>query len=279
MYRKGNSADWTQVISLWGKVFGDSPDVVERCITNFIGKENIYVAQQDDIIVSILFAVPCWIGDRKGRYLFALATNPDFRGSGSMTALMEYAEQQEKNKGAEFACLIPATDELYAYYDKRGYSETIYLRAVTRPIRKNILAQAEIDTVSASRLELLRKQYMKFPYIAFSDESYREIIADVYAAGAETAETTGAYAVYYYNKDTLLVAELGARSDQEASELLEAIAQRTGIFTVEITLAEESKLFEAEGMQQKVGMLKPLASSLPQQPYYLRFALDEIWKP
>lgn len=275
MNRVAQHKDTAQIIALWQAVFGDEEAYIRRCLDQFAGEGQVYVAEEAGEIVSFLLAVPCFAGDADGRYYYALATKESHRGRGLMGGLLQYAEQAEQQKGAVFSCLIPAEESLFAYYAKQGYSTCINLRRISRQIKRNLLAVAEFDTVTTSRLPQLRERFLKVPFIGFSNGKLADILSDLYSSGAETAETDNGYAVYFVNKDELLIAEMGAETNH-AEYLMQAIRERTGCELAHITLPECSGLYNGEGRLVPYALVKSHTSDFKAEGYYLRFALDEI---
>ena len=111
----------------------------------FSGYQHIYVLEEERAVVCMACAVPCSLQGKEGIYLYGVATKKSHRGKGLMSALLEYAEQEEKRKGAEFSVLIPQTPDLFAFYRRFGYETRFYRHAFSV---ESVPAAAE--TLSAS---------------------------------------------------------------------------------------------------------------------------------
>ena len=108
-----------QIISLWAEVFGDSEEEVSFFIKNLKnGKCLAYF--ENDAMVSMLYLVDCCIEKKKGKYIYAACTSKKNEGMGLMTSLIEFASKLE----TDYLCLIPATDSLVDFYQKRGFTES-----------------------------------------------------------------------------------------------------------------------------------------------------------
>lgn len=277
MNRVATEQDRKEILPLWNSTFGDEESFIQWAMEEYAGFEHVYVAKAEEQVAAFLLAVPCSCNNSKGIYMFALATNPVFQKQGMMTSLMEYAQAEEQSKGAKFAALIPATQPLYQFYEKRGYGQTLHVRQVGREISANLFASARFDTVTANRLGVLREKFLQEPFVRFSQQQLGGILQDLYSSGAETAETENGYAIYFYNRNALAIAEMGAVTGME-TELLQAIREKTGHTKATITVSDNSNLFLGEGTLQPMAMIKSFEDGLPLEKAYLRFAFEEITK-
>ena len=131
-----NLQDIPELVRLWKEAFGE-----EESAKRFYGKAfdeeaqvKIIVERKDDMkIVSMLHYISCSmkVGNSKydGVYLYALATDKEYRGCGIMSGLIQYAKQIAKEEKKRFLYLIPANEELYNYYEGQGF-ESILSRTV-----------------------------------------------------------------------------------------------------------------------------------------------------
>ncbi len=60
-------------------------------------------------------------------YIYAVATLPGFRRRGLAEALLHRAGKLLRERGVEAAMLVPASEELFAYYIKLGYTTTLFV--------------------------------------------------------------------------------------------------------------------------------------------------------
>lgn len=265
---------------LWHQVFGDEESFINQSLLLFAGPGQVYVAKQQGEPVAQLLAVPCNMGGQSGIYLYALATVPSARGQGVMGGLMAYAEEQERQKGAAFSALIPAGAGLYAYYKKRGYIQTFWLRRLmVAPKAERAdenLSGVQFAHPNAERFAALRKKYAQCPYINFANGRYTPLLQDLYSQGAAFAINSGGYAVYIKTEGGILVAELFAQNDAEAEAILRAIQEKTGCGGLALTLAQQQALFAGQGVLQPAGLLKPLQEKFVVKYPYIRFGFDEL---
>ncbi|MFV0412295.1 MAG: GNAT family N-acetyltransferase [Oscillospiraceae bacterium] len=266
--------------ALWQQVFGDEESFISQSLLSFAGPGQVYVAKQQEKLVAQLLAVPCNMGGQSGVYLYALATAPSARGQGVMGGLMAYAEEEERQKGAVFSALIPAGAALYAYYEKRGYAQTLWLRRVLLAPEAaqpgEDLPGVQFARPDAEGFAALREKYIQCPYINFTPGRYAPLLQDLYSQGAVFAINSGGYAVYMKTEDSVLVVELFAQNDAQAKAILCAIQEKTGCGGMALTLAQQPALFAGQGVLQPAGLLKPLQSEFVVKYPYIRFGFDEL---
>ncbi len=73
----------------------------------------------DGKIVSICFAFPCKIGEKDALYIFAVATDKDYRNKGYATKLL----QQIKQENDAILILRPQSKNLFEFYQKLGFKK------------------------------------------------------------------------------------------------------------------------------------------------------------
>ena len=111
---------------LWELCFGDAPDVAE----NFLGIDDVITLEEraDGKLIGMASLVPVITdGALSGFYAYGVCTHPDHRGRGVFKRIMEKCEREAMVRGADFICLIPATDRLASTYSRIGYSKRIAL--------------------------------------------------------------------------------------------------------------------------------------------------------
>lgn len=161
-----------QVLSLYKTAFNDPDDFTEDFIDRYFETSCRYIVK-DGRVVSMLFLLDATMqkGDEIlcGKYLYAVATHPDFRGQGLMTKLIEKAKRETVEKG-EFLLTKPATETLFNFYKKFGFKLAVFskdeqysLSEKTEPLKK-----LNKNDYLSKRAELLKEQ----AYITLSDTDY-----------------------------------------------------------------------------------------------------------
>ena len=241
------TVDLSKVKELWVQIFGDSEKFADFA-SNLCSPEGIYLVKEDDEIAAMVIAgIDLFAYEKKGFYIYGLATVPQYRGKGYAKQLVEYVCKEKFDNGYEFCLTQPAGESLFEYYRNLGFDNTTYLRKGTVTIKRNLWATASFDTVTATRFKEMRSKFSEDEVVQFSPKVYEKFAEYVYTEGGSTAETKDGYCLYFENSDKIIIRDLFAHSTQQATVLLQAIAERTGKNTMDIQLSQNSQLFLGEG--------------------------------
>lgn len=122
-----------QMMKLWKDTFHDSDDYIKLIFDSYFNPDYIAYRIKDDKIISALLGVPYSFKSKinpdvslRGLYLCGLATNPNQRGNGIMSELIEEINKRAADLKFDFTFLIPANEGLFKYYSDRGYSESVF---------------------------------------------------------------------------------------------------------------------------------------------------------
>lgn len=106
---------------LWQTSFGDEREVIRLYFDSCMTEENMLVLVRDGKPVSMASFLPVEIlmgeGYREARYVYAVATHPEYRGRGLAARLLTFAK---KHYGLPLI-LAPAEQSLAAYYEAIGF--------------------------------------------------------------------------------------------------------------------------------------------------------------
>jgi hypothetical protein len=116
-----NEYDRENIIDIWEKCFGDERDYIKMYLDNRFEIENMFVIHEDGRPVSMASFLPVNIFIKgeyvSARYVYAVATLPQYRNKGYASEILKYASQ----KYNEPLILQPENDELVKYYEKIGF--------------------------------------------------------------------------------------------------------------------------------------------------------------
>lgn len=136
-----------QMMKLWKDTFHDSDEYVSLIFENYFNPEYVECAIDGDRLVAAMIGIPyefkylskCDDNNEKssdekiinedelrGLYLCGLATNPNYRGRGLMSKMIERINRRAADKGFDFTFLIPANEGLIKFYEDRDYVEAFY---------------------------------------------------------------------------------------------------------------------------------------------------------
>lgn len=218
-----------QLKALWHKVFGDSEEYLDAFFKTFYRPENTLVFTEGSRAVSALYMVPYAAlteeGEKPVSYLYALSTEPSYRGKGIMSKLIERSLEISRERGYSMSVLIPSEISLFDYYRRFGFDKCFDRVTVTKTIGQ-IRAKAE----GHKHLKLKRadsgeiwKAYIKGPFyspgcIILTEEQNRFYIETLESTGGEgltfgMKEENDGYVLLQPADDKLIIYESNVTSD------------------------------------------------------------------
>lgn len=248
--RKAVSEDLPRLKKLWQDNFEDGTvGFCDFVFSTICDTDNIYLVEEQGKIVSMLIAAAELIyKQNNGFYLYSACTQQEYRKKGYMSELVKFAvEDQKKSYNKIFCLLQPATNSLFDYYAKLGFTTKTYLRRCEIDIKKNIWRNADFDIITAGRLPDLRRKFCGENTVHYNKSSCELYMKYLYTFGGSTAENDEGYAIYYVENDKIIVKELMSETNISAMKLLQAIRERTGCEKAQVDLDAHSNLFLGEG--------------------------------
>ncbi len=110
--------------ALWQTCFGDEDAFIHSFLTRHYYPDCTFVQRETGRIVSMCFVIPCHTVLGPTAYLYAIATDPNFRGRGYASTLVQRALTTAREHGFTAAMLIPADDGLKGFYQRLGFIDT-----------------------------------------------------------------------------------------------------------------------------------------------------------
>ncbi len=121
--------------NLWSEAFGDSEAFIDTFLDLCASDDVLYTLSLNGRVVSALYALPYRIeyNDvvKSVAYIYAVATDKDFRGKGLMRHLMSQVHRSLQNKGYAATFLLPSSSELANYYASMGYRVCAHRNRIT----------------------------------------------------------------------------------------------------------------------------------------------------
>ncbi len=162
-YREG-------VIFLWNKTFKDSREMIENYLDNMC-KNNMVLITEEDRVIAMASILPVTIRDKKGRYVYAVATDGNYRGKGYGKAIMGEIDKIIKERDEHFAVLVPASASLFDFYEKLGYNQTVFAPPGTK-------IQEGGEKIGPEEYFKIRDEILKdLDYIKWSEEQLKYILS------------------------------------------------------------------------------------------------------
>lgn len=134
MIRFFKDTDLENVIALWTQVFGDSDDFVRAYMLHPTHAESMLVDVDNDKVTAMLSMLPIQLMvdtlSVPGRYIYAVATDPDYRGQGKARALVDYCHHDMCAREEYVSVLVPSNASLFDYYEKLDFATAFSIRHV-----------------------------------------------------------------------------------------------------------------------------------------------------
>lgn len=108
--------------ALWQQAFGDTEAFLEDFFLLAFSHDRALVAKENGKVLGALYWFDCICGGKTLAYIYAVATEKDHQGQGICKALMAqmHARMEKMGKGT---ILVPASEELRAFYQRLGYKD------------------------------------------------------------------------------------------------------------------------------------------------------------
>lgn len=140
-----------QLKSIWAICFGDSAAYVDHFFEKMFSPDHILIACNGDQILGMMMLLPAICRQhgmtQTGRYVYAVATLPEYRGQGVMKQLHAEALLLAKQDKLDFFTLVPASPSLFAMYQTLGYQTCSAFVSQVDEVSQD-RTQAAITTIS-----------------------------------------------------------------------------------------------------------------------------------
>lgn len=110
-----------QMTDLFVHVFGDERPFVENYVSHYDTARNRFVHIEDGKVVSMLHSHRFESCGIKGSYIYGVVTEPEWRGRGLASMLLNRAFESTRADGVEVAVLIAESEDLRRWYASKGF--------------------------------------------------------------------------------------------------------------------------------------------------------------
>jgi len=224
-------------MALWSACFGDPPGALAAYFNLRHRDEYMPVWAQDGAIVGMLSMLPVALrvggASYPGRYVFAVATDPAWRGRGISTQLLAFAHDWMRQNGVRLSALVPADQGLFDFYGRRGYKTYFYQRRLSLspaelPLPPVGARVARCD--AAAWLEARDRAFEACPFVRWGEDALAFMMNDEWLDGGGVARvdtpTGRAIAAWDWDGDQAVVREL-ALQGLAAPQALAALHELT----------------------------------------------------
>lgn len=220
MIRFFKDADLEHVIYLWTSVFEDSDAFVRFYMQHPSHADCMLVDEEAGVITAMLSMLPIQliVDDQTvpGRYIYAVATDPEFRGRGKARELIDYCHNRMRENNELVSVLVPSTETLFDYYAKLDFHTVFSVRHKT--IEGSDLQTStvpyRIDSLGPADFLRIRNAFFRArkPFVAWDEValSYLTSSMNAYEIGAFhiTGSNFEAYALCSGREQSVFIGEL-----------------------------------------------------------------------
>ena len=120
--------------NIWRTCFNDADRYIDLYFSERYRPENTLVYCKAGRGVAMMTLLPATVvtphKEFTARYVYAVATLPEFRNKGFSFALAQQADEQAMAEKCALEIVVPATPELFPFYARQGFSTVFYSRVV-----------------------------------------------------------------------------------------------------------------------------------------------------
>ncbi|MDR3269320.1 MAG: GNAT family N-acetyltransferase [Tannerella sp.] len=267
-----------QVIDLWKTSFEDTDDFIRLYFERVYREEHTLTLRENGRMISALQMLPYEITYRgatvPAAYICGVCTLPSERGKGRMNRLMLQAMDVMRDRNYALTVLIPASDRLFDYYERFGYTkafdyslETHHLSAMPpAPSSCRVMPHRDVppDTLYAYFDRKQRERVCAVLHTAYDwDTILLDCLADggdVWVALRRDGQPEGLALAVPTGKDTVYIKEILYEQADIKDTLIRHILTHFHRQTAQVRIPPTLSGARSCGM----------AHSLDRQPYDLR---------
>ena len=190
--REIRRSDRAALVSLWARVFGDPPALVEIFLDLLPEMGTGVLAEEKGALLGAAYLLDGFTlvspdaPPKKCGYLYAVAVEEHARGQGLGARLSQAAAKLGRSRGAEIICTLPAERSLYAWYESVLSLHYVNRRIsyLSSPVPRPTLLSAEEYGLRREEL-LIRRSHVRLspPALHFQRELCLCYGGGFYAAG------------------------------------------------------------------------------------------------
>lgn len=257
-----NESDFKDISLIWQLCFGDSLEYIKMFWNEVAKSHNIIVYRKNNKVVAMYFFLECETiidGNRnKSYYLYAAATNPEYRKKGIMSKLIYQGFEIAKDRGIDYIILVPQDEYLYNYYLKFGF-KTAFKKNVVEVDKDSInLVSNKISQIktNSDMLNIRNKSLENINHLSWDKKILNYSKKEHLFTNGKFVQTPYAYAFYREEKDIVHVKEICSKSNYW--DVIGEILKQTNANKYVFNLPSNQEIFSCDCKQLNVGMIKSL---------------------
>lgn len=161
--RRPAPSEYDVLRRLWMTAFGDSRETVDLFFSAVDPAAHALTAWDGTRLVSMLFLLPSVLTvdgvSYDAEYVYAVATDPEYRGQGAMTRLEQEAVRFARHAGASCLALVPASEELFRMYAKLGYRTRFFLGRIR--VAPQLLPEGRLESCGEEAFLAMRRAMLR----------------------------------------------------------------------------------------------------------------------
>lgn len=259
---------YAQLKALWLLCF---PDEDEKVLNNFFEKtvkpENVIATFMGERIINATYLLESEItlSDKSysAMYVYGVCTHPEYRGQGLMKKAFEYLDRVAAAEKIDYLFLVPATDSLFALYEKSGYKVGFtYEKKETR--FEEIFSGEQIEAFTFEKYVKMREEYCSDAsgYAILKENAFNSFYLPIGEELKVSCNRNG-YCVFSVENEKITVFEYFC----EDGFKLPYIGDYNNIFTVEIRKPDLNGNGIPFGMYKGFGNVPELKNAFFGVPY------------
>ncbi len=245
-----------QAINLYLSGFPeDGIEFAKEFTERFFENNCTYIAEENRL-VSMLYMFDCalFADNQKtpAYYVYAVVTDPEFRGKGYMRKLMDKAREKATQTGKGALIIKPSSESLFNFYEKLGFKTAFYFNEYEHTKLTN--EEQNLSFVTAKQYNKKREELLKDkPHIVWE----------------EMLEIIGENGKFFIGKDFCGLVEI----EDDKAFLREFIGNKSGLDSLLNKLSINNAMVRTNDFKKPFGMLCPLKEVLADK-MYMGFAMD-----
>ncbi|MCQ2500656.1 MAG: GNAT family N-acetyltransferase, partial [Lachnospiraceae bacterium] len=251
---------------IWKSVFGDSEAFIEEFLNRMQEEDTILLYCVEGKPVSMACFLPITIKgpdsetDSDARYVYAVATLPEYRNRGFIRKLLAFAEKEFHQP----LVLSPAEPDLYAYYEKLGFRKLYTDETEVTMIEPARTAEEAEDAACVSNQKLTPSEYKKLRDSLFTEPGT-----------FQWNEKSVDFIYYYYGSEETHAVSLTSKDGEE--ELLMYRQEEDSLKILENTLSEEElqAVLTQPAMYKALGLTGQIKQTSQYHPGLMIWDADE----
>lgn len=240
-----------QLRKLWQDAFGDTDDFLNFFYRTAYFPDHCRCVLDGDRVAAVLYWIDCELNQQKLAYIYAVVTDPVYRGRGLCRRLMENTHELLRSRGYAGTVLVPQQESLRQMYAGMGYEDCGGLSVFTCEAEG---APLPLRMVDAAEFAALRKEMLP------ADSVIQE------GAGLSFL----AEQLIFYAGDGISLAAYAEEQILYGVELLGNPETAAGILRF---LGFQQGIFRCPGKEKPFAMFCPLQKNAS-APKYFGFAFD-----